>query len=104
MREFAKDFYQSPAWRRAREYILRRDAGLCVRCGAIGEIVHHKTHLTPGNINDPEISLGEDNLETLCRSCHAIAHGAEPATIEGLAFDENGNLVAAGMIQKPESG
>lgn len=26
-------------------------------------LVHHKTHLTPENINDPEIALGEDNLE-----------------------------------------
>ena len=38
---------------RWRAYILKRDAGLCVRCGAPGAIVHHKRHLTPGNIDDP---------------------------------------------------
>lgn len=103
MREFAKEFYQSPAWRQTRAYILHRDAGLCVRCGQLGEIVHHKIHLTPENIGNPKIALGEDNLETLCRACHAIEHGAAPPTVAGLAFDENGNLVEAGRIPKPES-
>lgn len=28
MREFAKAFYESPAWRRTRAYILKRDTGL----------------------------------------------------------------------------
>lgn len=74
MREFAKEFYLSPAWRRAREYVFRRDAGLCVECGDPGEIVHHKTPLTPENIRDPSVSLGEDNLELLCRKCHGLKH------------------------------
>ena len=62
MREFAKTFYESPAWRRTRAYILKRDAGLCVHCGEPGVIVHHKIELTPRNIDDPAIALGEDNL------------------------------------------
>lgn len=66
MREFAKAFYESPAWRRTRAYILKRDAGLCVHCGEPGVIVHHKIELTPRNIDDPAIALGEDtaNAET----------------------------------------
>ena len=82
MRAFAKAFYESPAWRKTRAYILKRDAGLCVRCGAPGVIVHHKRELTPQNIDDPMISLNADNLETLCRACHAIAHGAKPPLAE----------------------
>ena len=78
MRAFAKAFYESPAWRSTRAYIIKRDAGLCVRCGALGAIVHHKRPLTPDNIDDPLVSLNEENLETLCRACHAIAHGAAP--------------------------
>lgn len=101
MRAFAKAFYESPAWRRTRAYILKRDAGLCVRCGAPGVIVHHKRELTPQNIDDPMISLNADNLETLCRACHAIAHGAKPPLAEGLAFDEYGNVVEAGLMPKP---
>ena len=93
MRAFAKDFYLSTAWRRMRQYIFERDMGLCVKCGSPGEIVHHKTHLTPANINDISIALGEDNLELLCRECHAIEHGVVSPTVAGLMFDEQGNLV-----------
>lgn len=103
MRAFAKGFYESPAWRNTRAYILKRDAGLCVRCGAPGVIVHHKIHLTPQNIDDPAISLNEENLETLCRTCHAIAHGAAPPIAEGLMFDADGNVVEAGFMPKPQT-
>lgn len=93
MQAFAKEFYLSKAWRETREYIFKRDMGLCVRCGKPGEIVHHKEHLTPQNINNPDITLSEENLETLCRECHAIEHQGEAATAEGLMFDDKGNLV-----------
>lgn len=93
MREFAKSFYLSQAWRNTRAYIIKRDMGLCVRCGKPGEVVHHKIHLTPQNINDPNITLSEDNLETLCRECHAIEHEGQPITASGLRFDSEGNLV-----------
>ena len=63
LREFARGFYLSKEWRRTRAYIVARDHGLCVKCGRPGEIVHHKEHLTPENINTPEIALGENNLE-----------------------------------------
>lgn len=42
-----------------------------------GDIVHHKVHLTPENISDPGVSLSWDNLELLCRDCHALAHKPE---------------------------
>lgn len=67
--------------------------GLCVRCGKPGEIVHHIEHLTPNNINNPAITLSEDNLELLCRDCHAVEHQGELATAQGLMFDECGNLI-----------
>lgn len=93
MREFAKDFYNSKLWRELRAYVYKRDCGLCVRCGAPGEIVHHKIHLTPKNINNPSIALNEDNLELLCRNCHAIEHEGTLAVDRELMFDVNGNLV-----------
>lgn len=76
-----------------RAYIFKRDMGLCVRCGRPGEIVHHKVHLTPENISDLSIALGEDNLELLCRECHAIEHEESQPTAPGLMFDADGNLV-----------
>lgn len=93
MQEYAKRFYLSKAWRETRAYIIKRDMGLCVRCGKPGEIVHHKEHITPQNINNPAITLSEDNLETLCRECHAIEHQGEAVTAAGLMFDDKGNLV-----------
>lgn len=98
MREFARGFYLSKEWRRARAYIVARDHGLCVKCGRPGEIVHHKEHLTPENINTPEIALGENNLELLCRDCHALAHASDLPTDRGLTFDEEGNLVERELL------
>lgn len=48
----------------------------CLRSGLYspGEIVHHKIELTPANVNKPEITLSWDNLELLCRRCHAEKH------------------------------
>lgn len=93
MQDFAKAFYLSKAWRDTREYIYKRDMGLCVRCGKVGAIVHHKIYLTPQNINNPAITLSEDNLELLCRECHAIEHEGQLPTASGLMFDSEGNLV-----------
>lgn len=79
MREFAKGFYKSKAWQNTRAAYISSVGGLCERClrqGIYrpGEIVHHKTELTPDNIHDPQISLSWDNLELLCRDCHGKAH------------------------------
>lgn len=93
MQEFARKFYLSKAWRNTRDFIFKRDMGLCVRCGRPGKIVHHKIHLTPQNINDLAITLSEDNLELLCRECHAIEHEGQLPTAAGLMFDSEGNLV-----------
>jgi len=97
MRDFAKAFYASAAWKKTRRYIFLRDMGICVRCGKPGEIVHHKIHLTPNNIAEPAIALGEDNLETLCRECHAIEHEGAMPTDRGLMFDKDGNLIEREM-------
>lgn len=93
MQAFAKSFYLSKAWRDTRAYIYKRDMGLCVRCGKPGKIVHHKIYLTPQNIDNPSITLSEDNLELLCCECHAIEHEGQAPTAEGLEFDSEGNLV-----------
>ena len=75
MKEFAKEFYKSKAWKRCRTgYISQRravDGGLCEVChNKLGYIVHHKIPLTPMNINDSLISLNYDNLRYECKVCH----------------------------------
>lgn len=62
---------------------MRRDAFLCVDCLKRGKIipaeeVHHIIPLTPENISDLNISLGSDNLVSVCRECHKARHGARP--------------------------
>ena len=67
-------FYTSWIWRRAKEE-YRRKVLLCERCGALGTQVHHKVRLTAENLNNPEISLDEKNMELLCDKCHEKEHG-----------------------------
>lgn len=93
-KDFAKDFYQSNNWKKARDYVLSKYHYLCQKCKERpAEIVHHIIWLNPTNINDPVITLGEGNLMPVCRECHAIIHEGVSPTAEGLFFDENGDLM-----------
>ena len=82
MKEFAKSFYKSNAWEYTRKAYAKSQRNLCERCLARGKyspgiIVHHKIHLTPDNITDPSVALCWDNLELLCRDCHAAEHKSQ---------------------------
>ena len=75
-REFAKQFYSSKQWQDCRNSYARNKRYLCENClrrGIYkpGEIVHHVIEITPDNIYKPEVALNFDNLELLCRDCHA---------------------------------
>lgn len=79
MKDFAESFYKSKTWQRCRAEYVKQAKGLCENClkkglYRSGEIVHHKTALTPDNISNPAVTLNFDNLQLLCRDCHAIAH------------------------------
>ena len=100
-KEWAKDFYNSREWRECREAYIQTVDGLCERClekGIVkpGYIVHHIEHLTPQNIDNPEVTLNWENLEYLCQTCHQHEHYLEEkeVTREGLIFNETGELVA----------
>ena len=101
-REFARAFYKSAAWLKARDAYIRSVDGLCERClerGRLvpGAIVHHRVHLTPDNVGDPDVTLSFDNLEYVCRDCHAAEHpeiyGRDRPDGPRVAFDEDGNVV-----------
>lgn len=99
---FSKRFYRSKKWINARELCKARQHGLCADCQARGlvvpiEEVHHIKPLTPENINDPAITLAQDNLVGLCRDCHFARHKAmgtygtsKDVTPVRVWFDENG--------------
>ena len=98
MRDFAKKFYKSKAWQECRAGYVKAKAGLCEKCLAKGlykpgEIVHHKEHLSPGNIDNPDITLNWDNLELLCRDCHAAEHPEIYGAPKRYTIDEFGNVI-----------
>ena len=77
--EAIERFYTTRAWRRARDAVLTESGGLCQMCLEKGLIVpavhvHHRIHLTPGNVRDPLIALDSSNLIALCEECHAEQH------------------------------
>lgn len=95
-KDYAKAFYTSKVWEKTRRGFVKYKGGLCERCLAKGiynpgVIVHHKIHITPENIGDPSVTLNFDNLELVCRECHADVHSSK----EGKRFiiDENGRVI-----------
>lgn len=102
-KEYAKHFYKSKEWKKCREAYYISQHGICERCGKPGEIVHHKIYITPGNINNPEVTLNFDNLELLCQDCHNKEHHSSNVTAEGLMFDGDGNLVREHQNTPPGS-
>ena len=79
-KEFARKFYSSKRWQDCRNGYAAMRGHLCENClrqGIYkpGVIVHHIEELTPKNIENPEVTLGWDNLELLCRECHKDIHG-----------------------------
>lgn len=69
----------------------------CLRRGILthGEIVHHKIELTPENIDDPGITLNWDNLELLCRFCHAEVHD-QRKNCRRFSIGPNGEVIIDG--------
>jgi len=79
MKEYAKHFYKSQTWTKTRNSYAASVGHLCERClksgiYTPGAIVHHKIHITPENINNPSVTLDWNNLELVCRDCHAALH------------------------------
>ena len=105
MREFAREFYSSQAWRDCRDSFKKSKRGLCERCLEkgiynAGDAVHHKIHLTPQNITDPNITLSWDNLMLLCADCHAEIHKRQ----KRYKFDECGHCVVNSPLKDTPKG
>ena len=88
-----QSFYDSKAWRRLSKAFLTSKFYVCECCQGPAALTHHRQPLTPENINNPEITLNADLLQALCVECHNNIHkSAGGAVVQGLTFDENGNL------------
>ena len=71
----SKSFYNSKMWKDIRIYILSRDGHLCQECRKYGrnteaKIVHHIKEVE----EDPELKLKNNNLISVCASCHNKIH------------------------------
>ena len=90
---YAEKFYNSRAWRKTQKLFLMQKYHTCEDCGDLAVMVHHIRHITPANINDPEITLNFDNLRALCLPCHNATHGNSGACADGITFDSTGRVV-----------
>lgn len=111
MKPYARKFYNSKKWKKARAaYVTARvktDGGICERCKVKpGEEVHHIEMITPGNINNPNITLNPKNFMFVCRDCHFAIHREitfqqfhrlEVLNDKGLYFDSKGDLKQMGV-------
>ena len=91
--ETLQRFYNSLTWQKAREYKMSSVGYLCEVCGGLGEIVHHKIPLSEANMHDPKISINNDNLQLVCRSCHKRIHDELDGKGRQYQFDKDGNII-----------
>lgn len=109
-RDFAVGFYRSKRWRSVQARYMALPVGtargtcpprMCERCFELtgqlvpAEMVHHKVHIEPWNVDDPSVTLSFDNLMRVCRDCHAKLHYGEGYE-QRVAFDEDGRVVPLG--------
>jgi len=70
------NFYQSTVWRNLRNWFIKLNplCALCLLVGLItpGEVVDHINPISKGGA-----MLDPDNLQTLCKTCHAIKTAKE---------------------------
>jgi len=69
-------FYNSTAWKKKRQEILKRDHHECQHCKAEGKFsnqclqVHHIEELE----DNPDLALDSSNLITICNRHHNLVH------------------------------
>jgi 5-methylcytosine-specific restriction endonuclease McrA len=85
------NFYKSSEWKVARQIKVTQAEGMCERCGAIGQEVHHIKRLKYDNVKDASISLDQQNLELLCKDCNNKEH---KRFNKKLVFDDEENIIS----------
>lgn len=93
-RDFAKDFYNSKAWKECRAFVISRAFGLCECCHqTTGKIVHHVEWITAENVGDPSVTLNPDNLMYVCKECHERIHAGTKDNTVIARFGKNGEFL-----------
>lgn len=105
-KEYARSFYSSKRWQQCRNEYARSVGFLCENCMRRGiyqpgDIVHHRIEMDPITINNPELALSWDNLELLCRNCHAEAHD-ERKKNRAYIIDADGKIILKNSDEESE--
>ena len=95
--DYSKSFYNSSAWKKLRLYVCESRMWTCEECGDYG---HHIIPITPENIDNPDVTLNERNLQLLCEECHNSKRRIEKDINDGLEFDELGNLIKSPLVDE----
>ena len=96
MKRVGDKIYHTSTWRKLRKYYYHKKHGICERCGEPGDIVDHIEEITIDNVNDPNITFNEENLQLLCLACHNKKTFKKHFPIrEGFGFDKEGNLIVS---------
>jgi len=63
------EYLLSPLWRKISARVMKRDGGLCCRCGGAASAVHHRRYTEA-------VLAGEDDsqLVAVCDDCHRTVH------------------------------
>ena len=74
-RKKAHPFYGSPAWKRTRAQVLKRDRHRCVNCNVDvrGKGQSRVDHIQP-RTKRPDLAFQMSNLRTLCIKCDNLRH------------------------------
>lgn len=93
-------FYHTQAWKDTSKAYMKSVGGLCECCMTKGivtpaAVIHHKIPLNDNNVNDYSVSLNWDNLQALCRPCHAAVHEDlyRKRSKRRYRIDENGKVI-----------
>lgn len=81
MRELRQKAYQNKNWKTLRESHLKRHplCEVCLEKGVVtpaGQVHHKVSPFSRGRI-DWELFLDDNNLESICPTCHALKHQEE---------------------------
>ncbi len=91
MKRTGQKVYNKRKWRRVRKAYMESHHWICERCGNPASICHHKTYLTAGNVDNPDVAYNSANLECLCQACHNLEHDHFQQT--GAVFSSSGDVV-----------
>lgn len=85
-------FYSTPAWRRLRDWKLSANP-MCELCRRLGRLTPacEVDHILP--INSGGAPLDQDNLQSLCKTCHSRKTMAERHSTTMKGCDANGRPV-----------